>query len=113
MSEVTVTYYRNSHTVEAVLNGMILRGTVNLEAETQEIEIPWSVEDTDPGAGVWKRYKPGLTTWTLTVDGKPVFSTTDAPTKTQSFEYVRFSWGEALPTPDDTQEADAVRKPPC
>ena len=98
MSTLTVTYYPNAHAVEAVLNGMSLQGEVNLEAETQEIEIPWSVEDTEPGAGIWKRYRPGLTTWTLTVDGKPVFSTTDAPTKTKSFEYVRFSWGtEAQP----------------
>jgi hypothetical protein len=93
VSEVTVTYYPNSHNTIAVMDGETLQGTVNLEAETQEIEIPWSVEDTEPGAGVWKRYAPGLTTWTLTVDGKPVFSTTDTPVKTQSFEYVRFSWG--------------------
>ncbi len=109
MTELTVTYYPNSHSTIAVLNGMTLRGTVNLEAETQEIEVPWSVEDTEPGAGVWKRYRPGLTTWTLTTDGKPVFSTTDAPIKTQSFEYVRFSWGTPLLTPDDTQEVDVVR----
>ncbi len=111
MSEVTVTYYRDAHTVEAVMYGMTLRGVVNLEAETQEIEIPWSAEDTEPGAGVWKRYKPGLTTWTLIVDGKPIFSTTDAPVKTKSFEYVRFARGETSSTPDDTQEAAAVRKP--
>ena len=94
MSTLTVTYYQNTHTIEAVLNGMTLQGQVNLEAETQEIEMPWSVEDTAPGAGIWKRYMPGITTWTLTVDGKPAFSTTDTPTKTKSFEYVRFAWGE-------------------
>lgn len=109
MSQVTVTYSQNARSVTAVMNGMTLRGAVNLEAETQEIEVPWSVDDTEPGAGVCKRYAPGITTWTLTVDGKPVFSTTDKPVKTQSFEYVRFSWDETPPTPDDTQEAAAVR----
>lgn len=94
MSQVTVTYYQNTRSVTADLNGMTLRGVVNLEAETQETEVPWSVEDTEPGAGVWKRYMPGLTTWTLTVDGKPIFSTTDEPIKTKSFEYVRFSWAK-------------------
>jgi hypothetical protein len=63
-----------------------------LSITTDVIEHPWSIEDTDPGAGVWRRYAKGITKYTLSVGGKSIMETCYWPTRTSVDGDVEWTW---------------------
>jgi hypothetical protein len=77
---------------------------VTLDGSTESIE-DW--EAMEANGFTARCYRPGITTWTVSVIGKIVYHGTDMPTRTETEESITYTFAPAL-TPDDTQEVDVV-----
>jgi hypothetical protein len=78
---------------------------VTIDGSTESIE-DW--EAMEANGFTAKCYRPGITTWTVSVIGKVVYHGTDMPARTETEDSITFTFAPPALTPDDTQEVEVV-----
>lgn len=90
---VRVTMDRATGQMAAVVDGVRQPGLVGLAVDAENVPCGY---DVGADGVLQPRYRPGLTTWTVTVDGQPLLVMTAPPRRTEDAFFIRWLWGVEL-----------------